>query len=246
MAAKQSKGKERSFLCEETFIEEICLEIQLSICVKHRHINVLKWSNFTTRTKGQGYAAVISVVPEEKLTKGSEYCNAELRHKFTFTEKLAFIFHPPPLLMALNTSMWSSIRVPEPNKMLICIPLKLLLLLIVILLCLQFFIKKKTPHPWDTRFDKEIKMLNKATKWKYDFSSSKFCMLHSWLRRRLCDQSRSCKRSFSYLPEGESDCSSDTFNGVKTTRGTVLFTIIETPFLLFCCCLKAYKNDNKT
>lgn len=53
---------------------------------------------------------------------------------------------------------------------------------------------------------------------------------------------RSPGRNWPSLPEGESDCSSDTFNGVKTTRGTVLFTIIETPFLLFCCCLKAYKT----
>lgn len=153
---------------------------------------------------------------------------------------------PCPLFMALNTSMWSSIRAPELNKMLLCIPLKLLLLPIVILLCAFSSLLTKNLHPWDTRLDTEIKMLNKATQWKYYFSNSKFCMLHSWFRGRLCNWSWSCKRSFSYLPEGESDCSSDTFNGVKTTRGTVLFTIIETPFLLFCCCLKAYKNDNKT
>lgn len=148
--------------------------------------------------------------------------------------------------MALNTSMWSSIRVPEPNKMLLCIPWTLLLPPIVILLCAFTSLLQKNLHPRDARFDKEIKTLNKAIKWQYYFSSSKSCMLHSWFRGRLCDWSWACKWSFSYLPEGESDCSSDTFNGVKTTRGTVLFTIIETPFLLFCCCLKAYKNDNKT
>lgn len=64
---------------------------------------------------------------------------------------------PPPLFMALNTSMRSSIRVPEPNKMLLCIPLKLLLLPIVILLCSFSSLLKKNLHPRDTRLDNEIK-----------------------------------------------------------------------------------------
>lgn len=40
--------------------------------------------------------------------------------------------------------------------------------------------------------DKEIKMVNKATQWKYNFSNSKFCMLHIWFKGRLCDWSRFC------------------------------------------------------